>query len=282
MGEKQTVILGGGVTGAIAAFYLPDSIVIDKGVTPEFLGPHYVWDTPETRKLCEDLGLPINKRKVRIGVWYDGKFVEPDARLRNLYRLKLDDMTASMSELNDTIDVIDITFEALHKALLDRIKDRLRVGTVTRVTQTKVNSTAGTFDADEIISTIPLIDLLELMGQKTDKLASTYQPLTFVLIDLPKSHHFWKSGYDYIYFPGPDELFYRLTLGEPCVLEFVNSTVVIPQDATLISIRRKKYGRITKKIEADVGNIKLLGRYGRWEPRWRLQDTIREVLRWKS
>lgn len=281
MDKVEIIVLGGGVTGLTASFLL-DIPVVSKGV-PTYRGPHYVWKTPETSFLMHKLGISATK-KIKIGYLNEKQILQPSPTLLALYKEKIGDPNASMSDCKTELDVFDITFPGLRNILQDQVraKNLLIEDRVISIKDHTLYGEKTTIKFDILVSTIPLPSLLQLLNKPYQHLYDTLLPLYFLYAHVPPGP-VW--DYDYSYWFGP-EAFYRITPKEApiCELELTTPNMQLPRGwGPITGLTRSSFGRIIKKVDIKLPpHIKTLGRYASWEPRWRLPDTIRAIRRVKE
>lgn len=104
----NNLVIGGGISGLIFCYYNPEFILITDTIggllnNEETFGNMVLWDTPETRQLLQDLGLPVIPVKEEIHYYFNEKiYMEAPEILRKEYLRK------RMGSLSKEIDFTDL------------------------------------------------------------------------------------------------------------------------------------------------------------------------------
>jgi len=288
----KSYILGGGITGLVAGFYTGWPVIarrvggqLSRGFP---LGPKYIYANSFNQELLEQLGIDTSTTVVKVGYFYRGRFVKPSKQLQEAYSKKTRGtvISGAMSGMLEEFAAFTVDPTIVVECLADEcdiIQDQIiSIDLEERV----MYGLHDIYEYDLLVSTIPLPEFMELTGIRCSKLA--WRSILFVAAEC-SSDLIWDNDYDYICFPG-DEPFYRITKLAPpnVVYEFsVNPGYkvsidylpdTIPTDYYLL-----RYGKIVDKIPIINGaryGVKLLGRYGSWNPRMMLHHVIREVKSW--
>ena len=273
-------ILGFGISGAIAAFYLDEFKVISKPIKfSRFpLGPQYIYDTPETRSLFEDLEIPIKTRTVKAGYLVNGKIQPPNKEILSKYhyfiRGTLHDEKWLQEHLRWKFEVIDYPFADVVAKIYQVTADRIIEDEIISI-DLEHKRLIGIFDEYEykkLICTIPLPELSTLAGIKT-KLR--WKP---IIVNLQNQKDvgvdIYSVDFDYVYLMGRQP--YRITkLIEPYVVaEYTTKDVPRALCTKIIP-----YGKIIEGKAPDLSefDVYLVGRFARWDKNYKVHDAIRDV-----
>ena len=119
---NSNIIIGGGISGLIYAFYNPEFKIITEDVggllnEEHDFGNMILWDTPETRNLLKDLLIYIQQAKENIYYYFNDKiYTEAPEILRKEYLLK------RMGSLSHHIDFKDLALSTDEKNYMDSLK----------------------------------------------------------------------------------------------------------------------------------------------------------------
>jgi hypothetical protein len=273
------IILGSGITGIVAGYYL-DVPVIGEKFGGQYgyafpLGPRYIHSSPETRGLLDELDIKYGERKVKVGYFYDNGYHDtvPESLIREYSRkTRGEEIEVSMGKGGFT--ALTVTYEELIRALKDKIlfvEDRI-VG----IEGNTLIGERGKYGFKTLISTIPLPSLYGLFGIS---LAVRYRGIGYRFSSPEESFFFAETfgDYDYVYFPELKYPYYRVTrVRGGFVYEFPENPEIKYPNGMIW----QKIGKILPPygIEPPREDIILLGRYGAWDDRILLQDVIRKCL----
>ena len=281
--EKGTIstddyVIGGGISGLLASFYL-DIPVIEKGET-KIPSPFFLWDTRETRELIEKLELPVKPRTIKIGHFYQGKFVSPTEQIQKIYSVKMG-KESSMSEGKTELKILDFNVSEF----IAKLKENVQIinDEIVAIKMKKIIGKKDVYLRDKLISTIPLPELLNILNIKSNL---EYSPIIFITAQTYEEC-IWNNEYDYIYLLDEDIPFYRMTKKEKpvCVLESLVPVLYSRQfEISTLKIKILKYGKILGGTVPDLFDykIKLLGRFGEWNSDIRTHDIIKKIKSWKN
>jgi hypothetical protein len=289
-------VLGGGIAGLIYGFYNKDFIII----SPEFggqmaaefaIGPRYLHDTPESRKLLQDLGLPIEVFVVKVGYFYNGWHTNtPSKDFREQYymhsRGTMDGFdSTSMNSGKQSFNALRVDFKKMIELLVQELEeqDRLVKGKVEKIdidkSQMHLDGGHGnpTIDYNELVSTMPLNIFCKLANIPFD--AQTIQT-TYVLVpakDLDMAVH-----EDFVYVVDKRKPFHRVTFDKFRELAVCDCLGWLDEDEvqrrfpTHIKFMPMANTQIIPiAAPPELPNVKFIGRYGTWSRGWKTEKVIK-------
>jgi hypothetical protein len=296
-------VLGGGISGLIYAFYNQDYRIISPNLGGKLIHEYLsstilLHDTPETRKLIEDLSIDAEPQAHFIRYFYRGQLLEsvPVEIHQMLIAKKLTlwnalpmfniDIPASNRSLliaNTHIPVFRVSLSRLVKLLSEQvqwIQDR-----AVRITADEIlTEKRKRYTYTDLVSTIPAPEFWTLY-QQSKKLQ--YLPVTFVYSDMNPLPKDVKVVWDLIYFVDTDIKYTRVNRNPDTGDYLYELTGEITRDelSQLYPDLKVKnyhvdpYGVIVTDLNnIPPPNIRFLGRFATWNHTHRIQDTIRESL----
>ncbi len=273
-------IVGGGIAGMVAGYYLEDYTVLMP--PPKYskfpLGPTYVYDAPLTRKLLEELEITIMPGTIKVGYQTYTGVRRPNVDILTAYHWGTrccDPDPVWLREHMDgefkILELSDNSFQFLRDELLIQISDQVKFDYMIDVDLDEQRLIGYTnYSYDHLIWTAPLPILCCLSGITAD-LSS--QDITVVLegvgtLNYPIS----KSEFDIICFPNRQP--YRITKWrEPYVVSEYLGLI----DG--IGVKQMPRGKIIAGTAPDLSefNVTLLGRYAQWNKTMKLHDVLKEI-----
>lgn len=281
-------IYGAGIAGLLAGSVFQTARIIEAG--PENQSQHKAVLRFRSSIVGDTVGIDFRKVRVHKGIWIDGRFVEPNIMLSNLYSKKVIGRIADRSIW--AVDAVDrfIAPDSFIEQLAERCGKRIEWNT--RVTTEMIELERG-----GIISTIPmpimvkLISNLDPTSPPTDVPEFNYAPITVKRWRLPKTDVFQT-----VYFPDPATSLYRASItGDMMIAEYagvsddydffeafgLNSDSA--QETEKVS---QRYGKISPidnewrkrfifKLSSDY-EIFSLGRFGTWR-NLLLDDVVKDI-----
>ena len=193
------IILGAGLSGLICAALNAQAQVYERN--PSDFVSHRAVLRFRDDKIARALGLTFRKVTVRKAIWFHGKEVVPTPRIANLYSQKVRSVIAENSIWNIAHSERFIAPDDLHQILADICGDRVHWDT--DITSKMLRDL---LDRSSIISTIPILFLLKLLGIETS-LTFNYQSITVYRYRVPGCDVFQT-----VYYPDPEQGIYRATL----------------------------------------------------------------------
>jgi hypothetical protein len=304
-----TIILGAGLTGLLARFYIKDSILIGNEIGGENLrvnfplGPRFLKKTKETLDLLEDLNLPIKEKTVKIGYYYNNKihntipknliakyykktrgiFVEPD---------KIPD--SAMSNRENVFSALDVNFDLLISTIKSKILENSSNGVIVDnikkidLEKQVLKGERNHYKYDVLINTIPLPEFVKISKIRIP-IEFEYLPITYLYVKCMNNNLDLKfNGYSYIYFPEECIKFYRITKTDNSKFVFEYPFIIKPIKVRkyinfkyfiCLNIYYSKYGHF-KELEKNsislANNVKMLGRYAEWR-HLRIHDVLKRI-----
>jgi hypothetical protein len=269
-------ILGGGISGLIAATFFDDFILITKRHTPIFQGAFYLHCGENTEYLLNRLGFSLSKKVIKAGILYNGKiYTEPTKELRKIYweqKLYQEGSPGNVfNQGNLQFEAYNIDFSAFYDILLETaISNDVEIW-LTEVKKIDLNSkklyleNGSSYSFEKIISTIPYPVFCELAdispkGIRYRNIFIGRNPF----ISVP-------DEFDYLYILDPQISYYRATKAK-------NGSYY---ESLIRGERIIKYGKIFYGKAQNVPNVYYLGRYAEWKPHIKVEDVVRRVLEWK-
>lgn len=281
-------ILGDGISGLIAKYYMPEYTIISKqNVVPSFqLGPQYLYTSRCMYRLLDELGLSTGKHKVRVGYSSDGAYIYPSLRDWKNYMLKTrgvvpKDKSIGMSNLRACFNVYDVTPAELVAKLRKGVK--VRRDTITNIDlENKVMcGWKRDYVFDKLVVTIPrpLFDIMcgEWDAKKVNK-RYRWNGVLFWKWEEP-FNQIWDTKFDYVYMLDKKDPAYRVTkLEYPFVVrEYIIDDVMQPG----LAIYNLEFGKIVGSISPpNYEGVQFLGRWAQWEDGIKIHDVVREVQKW--
>ena len=304
-----TVILGAGLTGLLAKFYIKDSILIGDEIGGENsranfpLGPRFLKKTKETLDLLEDLNLPVKEKTVKIGYYYNNRVhdIIPKNLIVKYYEktrgISLDSYNvpeSTMSNGNNVFSALDVNFDLLISTLKSKISENssnnIIIDNIKKINLKKqlLKGEKNTYKYDVLITTIPLPDFIKISKIKTS-INFEYLPITYLYLKCMNDNLDLRfDGYSYIYFPEKNIKFYRITKTNNSKFVFEFPFIIKPTQLRkhinlkyfmFLNVYYSKYGHF-KELKKDSisfpNNIKMLGRYAEWR-HLRVHDTLRRI-----
>lgn len=312
---SKTLVLGSGISALTYLFQNPEAKALAGDAAMrggmfkayKLLGPQYLWADTFTEKFLNMLRLPTAKRTIRVGVYHKKKLITPESKIsietahdiRVKYAMKtrgVETKASFMSSGKMVYDVFSISMEAVVNALLRRVQSRLipsiavNIFTDTRFVQ---DNFGDMFSYDQLVSTIPATDFLELAGfdgmqhlEARDKM--------YGIARLEKCEPWIQKAkaekFDYVYCPCSTEPWHRVTFTtvadvDYAVLEYTK-TEVTPWDTSAMksffdSTTVQRRGQIVSGKEVLLSmpkEIKFYGRYAEWDHAVKFNDVLRRVV----
>ncbi len=234
MKRNQKIILGGGISGLLQAYYNPEALLVSDQIggqlkAPFQLGPKYLHVDEYSKRFFSEIGLNPNIKKIKIGFLYDGEFHNTNTEEnRKLYfqktREKNEPYHSSMSADMTEFDSFDIDTDDIVDLLKEKIKNKIIIGKVEKIDNRfkEITVNGETIKYEKLISTIPLNIFLYLNNKA--EIAKSFKsfPTTFILDEIV-----WDiEDYDYVYVSEPCYPFHRITKTESgTVLEFKGDNI---------------------------------------------------------
>lgn len=291
-------ILGSGIAGLTVFYYLAEStktrnLVITNSIASQTnakfpLGPRFLHQNKDTEALLRRLGFSTKTKEIFIGykIGEDIRNFASD-EFKEKYAVKAhSSSTIEGSHLTgggkSSFTAYEVSQVALAKSLLKRCLDiadksesnNIIIDEIKSISHRRILTKKGEYFADNIISTIPLPALTKLLSNSsmTVKISTTPDFMNFFLVDEKG-----RGQFDYIYsvtdpwhrktyVPEIDKWVYETKTPEPFMAiygEWVIGAIKTPT-------------QISKSLNLkELGNIRLVGRYGQMNHSIKTEDVIR-------
>jgi hypothetical protein len=290
-------ILGGGIASLIIFYYLAESgktrnLVITNNITSQTnakfpLGPRFLHQNKDTEALLRRLGFSTKTKEVFIGYKINNE-------IRNFASDEFKEKYAILSHGSSKTEgshltgggkssftAYEVSQNALAKTLLKRclaITDKsdsnaIVIDEIKNISHRRILTKKNEYYADNIISTIPLKALTNLLSNSsmTVKISTTPEVVNFFLVDEKG-----KGQFDYIYsvtdpwhrktyLPELDKWVYETKTPEPFMAIYGEWVVGAVKTASQIS----------KSLNLkELGDVKLVGRYAQMSHVIKTEDVI--------
>lgn len=291
MQENKTIILGGGISGLLEAYFNPDAILISDQLGGQLksnfqLGPKYLHVDESSKQFFKELNIAPPIRKIKIGFFYDdGLHSENTEENRKRYFKKtrslssepyVSVMTGNLTEF----DSFDIDLEKIIEILKNRIKNQIILEKITKIDLNKkeIITEKNRYKYDNIISTIPLNIFLFLSNNSEIANHFISSPTTFVFSKSLEHCPFEDfREFDYVYVSEPCFDFHRITK--------VSNGVVFEYNYDTIKILKSEEDRVVMKVgqliqndvRIDIENVRFSGRYGSWKHDIKINNLLKQL-----
>jgi len=290
--NRYPLIVGAGLAGLLAAHAWPTARIIE--MSP-FANPrHQALLRFRSDAVSKLTGIEFKKVLVRKGIFFRDEFVEPNARVCNLYAQKVIGQIAERSIWNLTPAERYIAPEDFYEQLIESVGQRIQWG---------VKFKPELQGDDPVISTIPMFLMLQHYGHPLKKClpddAFVRKSITVKRWRIPNS-----DVYQTIYFPDHDTPTYRASIiGDMLIaervaewgaeeeyrpLKVIGRAFGLKQTAQLIPLvdHEQAYGKLAELEEVTRKtllfeltarhNIYSLGRFATWR-NIMLDDVVNDI-----
>jgi hypothetical protein len=291
----DNIILGSGIAGLIYGFYNKDYKILGNKsggqMASKFpLGARYLYKTKFTEQFLKSLYISALEKIIKVGYVENSRFINnPDREFRKKYFMKSRGLS-SFDELDETVmncqrqqlNIYDVDFKEIINKLQDVIGARNITAEILSVDlkNKNISTDTGTFNFNNLVSTIPLNIFCKLAGVKPQEELKT-QDVTYVLLN---NNFFDMSNYDMVYCIG-QEKYHRLTATNKGIVadclyacfnhelnKYFNGFV---QDSCVV----KNAQIVGLKKQIEIPGVKLFGRYGAYNRNYRTDTLIEEMLK---
>jgi len=273
-------ILGFGISGAVAAFYLPNFKVITRPVHIgiHLQGPQYIYDTSETRRLLKDLEIPINTKTIKAGYLVNGEIKPPSKEILIEYYRHVRGGSCDNRWLEEHLkwkfNILDCLFVDVIAKIYQLMQDNIIEDVIISV-DLEHKRLIGMFDEykyDKLICTIPLPELSRLAGLKTNL---KWKPIVMA-VQHKKDFSFdiYSTDFDYVYLVGKQP--YRIS---KFIDPYVVSEYTTKEAPAAFYKKVIPYGKIIGGEVPDLSefDVYLVGRFAKWDKTYKVHDAIRDV-----
>lgn len=283
-------IYGAGIAGLLAGCTFQNAEIIESRQKGD--SGHKALLRFRTPAVGDAVGIDFRKVRVHKGIWFDGKFVEPNILLANLYSQKVIGRLADRSIWN--IEPTDryIAPTDFIEQLEDRCANRIEWGRA--IAQGDIMS-----EKDQVISTLPMNVMAHLRGL----LHPTGINFNYAPITVRRWTILGADVYQTIYFPNPNTSLYRASItGNLLIAEYITPPLskhddgldypfwtafgLSNADMRPMEVANQRYGKIAPiddtwrksfiyKLSTQF-NIFSLGRFATWR-NLLLDDVIKDL-----
>jgi len=291
MQEKRNIIIGGGISGLLYAYYNPDHVLISDKLGGQLktrfqTGPKYIHCDEYSEKLFNDIGLYLPKRKIKVGYFYNGKLNDTNTdENKKLYFEKTRGENSTpyssvMTSNKKEYECYDVDMNIVINHIINLLRNTIYLEKIDNINIEKKYLSINNFNIeyDNLISTIPKNVFLFL--SKEYELANKYisHPTTFILkkdMNVCPFNDF--EGYDYVYVSEKKYPFHRITkTNEGIVYEYKGDDIKKTENE--IDREVLKVGQLIQNEEiVEFNDVKFFGRYGKWKHNILINDLIKEL-----
>lgn len=289
--ERNKIILGGGISGLLQAYFNPDAVIISDQIGGQFsskfqLGPKYLHVDKYTKKFLNELNITTKIKRIKIGFFYDGKlhsnnteenrkkyFLKTRGETKKPYKSVMSADKTKFDSFN--IDVVEIINKIKEKMSNESILEKaIKIDIDNKLITTK----SKIIKYSNLISTIPLNTFLFLCNKIKEAKQYKSYPTTFIYQNTYKECPFNDfQDYDYVYVSEPEYLFHRITK--------ITNGLVYEHKGDLVPISINDTDRVVMKIgqlvqnniKIEYKNIKFCGRYAKWQHNLLVNDLLKEL-----
>jgi hypothetical protein len=292
----DNVILGSGIAGLTVFHYLAATktrnLIITKGIASQTstkfpLGPRFLHQSKDTEALLHKLGFDATTKEVFIG-YKVGEEIRnfPTDEFKNQYAAKAHGSNATEgSHLTgggkSSFTAFTVSQIALAQSLLKKCleiadksdRNSIVIEDIKNISYKKITTSKNVYYADNIVSTIPLPALTNILSNTsvTLKISTVPELMNFFLVDEKG-----KGQFDYVYsvtdpwhrktyIPEIDKWVYETRTPEAFYDVF--SGFVLDKITTATQISK------SLKLK-ELGNIKLVGRYAQMNHSIKTEDVV--------
>jgi len=231
------ILVGAGLAGLVAAHAWPQATVVE--AQPEPLQRHTALLRFRSDAVAKLTGIEFHSVQVRKGIWSEGRFIQPNIRLANLYSNKcLGSIAAERSIWNLDPVTRYIAPEDLYSQMIESVGRRIAWGT---------KADFPSSNSEPIVSTAPLPLTAAACGI-THTLTFKRSPIFVQRFRLPRV-----SVHQTIYFPDPETTLYRASItGSLLILEHAAAAVDYPApcDTDTLDLAMEAFGLRLDSVEA--------------------------------
>lgn len=278
------IIYGAGIAGLLAGCTFQTAKIFEAG--PENNAEHKALLRFRSTKVADAVGIDFRRVRVHKGIWCDGRFVEPNILLSNIYSQKVIGRLADRSIWN--LDPVDrfIAPEDFIFQLAERCRGRIEWSTPVDREMVLSNNVNGVV----AVSTLPM-PVMAKLTDRDDAPKFTSAGITVKRWRVPGADVFQT-----VYFPEPSTTLYRASItGDLLIAEYAGEADQYPvwepfglteADCSPIEKTNQRFGKIApidnawrKQFIFDLTthyNIFSLGRFGTWR-NLLLDDVIDDV-----
>lgn len=294
----DNVILGSGIAGLTVFYYLAEStktrnLVITNNIASQTntrfpLGPRFLHQNKDTEALLRRLGFSTKTKEIFIGYkngddvrnYADDGFIEQ-------YAIKSRGTTKSENSFlsgggKPGFTAYEVSQVALGKSLLNKCleiadqseRNSIVINDIKNINHKKITTNKNVYYADNIVSTIPLAALLNVVSDTSVRFRLTSSNAEIVHFFLTRDNG--KDVFDYVY--SISDVWYRKTYVpeiDKWVYETKNPEAFMAIYAEWVLDRISIKSQIAKSMNLkELGSIRLVGRYAQLNHSIKTEDVI--------
>ena len=278
-------IYGAGIAGLLAGCMFQTAKIFEAG--PEGQANHKAVLRFRTSAVGDAVGIDFRKVRVHKGIWFDGKFVEPNIMLSNWYSKKVIGRLADRSIWNIEASDRFVAPEDFIGLLAERCAGRIEWNH-------QIDAEEAMESQEQAISTLPMSVMskfVDLYSPYPSMMAFDYAPISVRRYRIKGADVFQT-----VYFPSNETNLYRASItGDLLIAEYAGDADdyyfwdafgLHPSDCVSVEKSSQRYGKIApiddawrKKFIFELShkhNIFSLGRFGTWR-NILLDDVIKDI-----
>lgn len=238
--QQEVTIIGAGLSGLIAAHAWPTAQVLEALPSPR--NTHQALLRFRTDAVSRLTGIDFRKVLVRKGIYYDGKFAEPNIMLSNLYAQKVIGRVVDRSIWNLQAVERYIAPENFYEQLVDAVGSRVMWGKA---------FTPGE-QSGAIVSTAPLPVVLKHCP------VAHVPMLKRAAIRVRRWRLFGADAFQTVYFPEPETPVYRASITGSLLI--VEEVAARPEEPAPLSLVEQAFGINAEELEPLGGSEQSYGK----------------------
>lgn len=291
MQENKSIILGGGISGLLEAYFNPDAILISDQIGGQLksnfqLGPKYLHVDEISKQFFKELNIVPPIRKIKIGFFYDDDIHSENTEenrkryFKKTRSLSSEPYVSSMSGNLSEFDSFDIDLEKIIDILKNRIKNQIVLEKITKINLNKkeIITEKNKYKYNDLISTIPLNVFLFLSNNSEIAKHFVSSPTTFIFSKSLEHCPFQNfQSFDYVYVSEPNFDFHRITkVPNGVVFEYNSDTIKTlktEEDRVIMKVGQL----IQNDVKIEIENVKFSGRYGSWKHNIKINNLLKQL-----
>lgn len=283
LSKMNKYIIGAGLNGLIAAYYLKDYYLIDKkeNIGGQFsnkfsLGPRFIHYNKKFEKLLKELKIRYSIKKVKVGyVYKNNMYNNLTKKMKEEYALKTRNSKDDKSFLSDkkrNFKYLDFNKKKFINKLFKSIKDRF-INELVKEIDIKANTFTTSYyiktKYDKLISTIHYNIFCKLSNIENDNENSD------IYIYCCKKNKDDNGKFDYTYYIDEESPINRVTYYDNLMI--IESIRCINPDRKIMGTQILKDYKLSKNKIKKFKNITFLGRYANLDNSKRISDVIKDI-----
>lgn len=259
------IIVGAGLAGLMAGVLLPESRVIERNSS---LTPHRAVLRFRSPRIGDVTGIPFKEVTVRKGIWFRGKFVQPNILVANLYSKKTNGSYMDRSIWKTKTEQRWIAPTDFQDRLAKILGNRLLLGT-------PFDFREHLRDTEPTISTAPM----EVLAGAVAKESGSFPIPLFTHTPIHVERYKIESSnvYQTIYFPDSDTGAYRASItGDSLSIEY---TIPIKNKLSGLQDILFPFGLQRSDLEFVDEGVQKYGKILPLDDRWRKNFILQMTLK---